>query len=195
MLYDISQTLRHGLPVWPGDTAFRLDRTWSMGAGVPVNVSSLTLSTHSGTHADAPFHYDPQGQAVGALPLATFLGPCRVVHALDAGALVRMQHLAHALQNLPPRLLVRTCRQFPLARFDDQLTAFHPDTVSELADLGVMLSIGNFGTGYTSLAALHQMPVDVEDGRAIFFGVDDVLVPDLVVEGASHSVVFFQVGQ
>jgi diguanylate cyclase (GGDEF)-like protein/PAS domain S-box-containing protein len=30
----------------------------------------------------------------------------------------------------------------------------------ELADLGVMLSIGNFGTGYTSLAALHQMPVD-----------------------------------
>jgi diguanylate cyclase (GGDEF)-like protein/PAS domain S-box-containing protein len=29
----------------------------------------------------------------------------------------------------------------------------------ELADLGVMLSIGNFGTGYTSLSALHRMPV------------------------------------
>lgn len=29
----------------------------------------------------------------------------------------------------------------------------------ELADLGVMLSIGNFGTGYVSLSALHQMPV------------------------------------
>jgi hypothetical protein len=28
------------------------------------------------------------------------------------------------------------------------------------------------------------MAVDVEDGRAIFFGVDDVFVPDLVVEGA-----------
>jgi EAL domain-containing protein (putative c-di-GMP-specific phosphodiesterase class I) len=29
----------------------------------------------------------------------------------------------------------------------------------ELADLGVMLSIGNFGTGYTNLSALHRMPV------------------------------------
>lgn len=28
-----------------------------------------------------------------------------------------------------------------------------------LADLGVMLSVGNFGTGYTSLSALHQMPI------------------------------------
>jgi hypothetical protein len=31
------------------------------------------------------------------------------------------------------------------------------------------------------------MAVDVEDGRAIFFGVDDVLVPNLVVKGASHE--------
>jgi len=29
----------------------------------------------------------------------------------------------------------------------------------ELADIGVMLSIGNFGTGYTNLTALHQMPI------------------------------------
>jgi EAL domain-containing protein (putative c-di-GMP-specific phosphodiesterase class I) len=31
--------------------------------------------------------------------------------------------------------------------------------LKDLADMGVMLSIGNFGTGYTSLSALHQMPV------------------------------------
>jgi EAL domain-containing protein (putative c-di-GMP-specific phosphodiesterase class I) len=29
----------------------------------------------------------------------------------------------------------------------------------ELADLGVMLSIGNFGTGYTNLSALHRMKI------------------------------------
>jgi hypothetical protein len=31
------------------------------------------------------------------------------------------------------------------------------------------------------------MAVDVEDGCAVFFGVDDVLVPNLVVKGASHE--------
>jgi EAL domain-containing protein (putative c-di-GMP-specific phosphodiesterase class I) len=30
-----------------------------------------------------------------------------------------------------------------------------------LNDLGITLSIGNFGTGYTSLSALHHMPVHV----------------------------------
>ena len=59
--------------------------------------------------------------------------------ALDAGALVRMTDLSQALENLPPRLLVRTCRRFPLTQFDDQLTAFDPDTLAQLADLGVQL--------------------------------------------------------
>ena len=138
-LWDISPPVDVHSPVFPGDTAYQ--QTWAaqIAPGCPVNVSAITLSPHVGAHADAPLHYDPQGQAVGALPLTTFLGPCRVVHALDAGALVRMQHLAHALQDLPPRLLVRTCHEFPLRHFDDQLTGFHPDTVSELADLGVQL--------------------------------------------------------
>ena len=33
---------------------------------------------------------------------------------------------------------------------------------------------------------VHQMAVDVEDGGAIFFGVDDVLVKNLVVKRAAH---------
>ena len=53
-IWDISQPLRAGLPVWPGDTAFEHARTWQMETGAPVNVSALTLSTHSGAHADAP---------------------------------------------------------------------------------------------------------------------------------------------
>jgi len=35
---------------------------------------------------------------------------------------------------------------------------------------------------------MHQMPVDVEDGRAVFFGMNDVFIPDFVVKGASHVV-------
>lgn len=138
-LWDISPPVDARSPVFPGDTAYQ--QTWAaqFTPGCPVNVSAITLSPHVGAHADAPLHYDPQGQAVGQLPLAPFLGPCRVVHTLGCGDLVGPQHLAHALHNLPPRVLVRTCRQFPLTRFDEQLTAFHPDTVAQLADRGVLL--------------------------------------------------------
>ena len=49
---------------------------------------ALLLLTFTGfAHADAPLHYDADGAAIGAVPLAPFLGPCRVVHA--RGALAR----------------------------------------------------------------------------------------------------------
>jgi hypothetical protein len=32
------------------------------------------------------------------------------------------------------------------------------------------------------------MPVDIENGGAIVFGVDDMIVPKFVVKGASHGV-------
>jgi arylformamidase len=52
---------------------------------------------------------------------------------------VRWEHLAHALVELPPRVLVRTCRHAVQDRFDAQLTAFAPETVERLADAGVQL--------------------------------------------------------
>lgn len=138
-LWDISPPVQASSPVFPGDTPYSQNWAAQISPDCPVNVSAITLSPHVGAHADAPLHYDPQGAAVGALDLMPFIGPCRVIHALQAGALVQPQHLQHALQNIPARVLVRTCQQFPLAQFDAQLTAFHPDTVQLLADLGVQL--------------------------------------------------------
>ena len=138
-LWDISPPVDAASPVFAGDTPYRQQWAATLSADCPVNVSAITLSPHVGAHADAPLHYDPQGAAVGALDLLPFLGRCRVVHALDAGSLITTQHLQHALGDVPERLLVRTYRQFPLTQFDQQLTAFHPDTVQHLADLGVKL--------------------------------------------------------
>ncbi len=138
-LWDISPAVHAGTPVFPGDTAYQ--QTWAatIGPGCPVNVSAITLSPHVGAHADAPLHYDPQGPAIGEVDLHAFLGPCRVIHAIGCGPLVRPGHLAHALQDLPQRVLVRTYRQQPQDRFDDALPAFAPETVELLADRGVVL--------------------------------------------------------
>ena len=138
-IWDISPPVQTSSPVFPGDTPYSQRWAAQIAPGCPVNVSAMTLSPHVGAHADAPLHYDPQGAAVGALDLLPFMGPCRVIHALQAGALVQPEHLQHALQDLPGRVLVRTCQQFPLTQFDPQLTAFHSDTVQLLADLGVQL--------------------------------------------------------
>lgn len=138
-LWDISPPVYAGAPVFPGDTAYSQQWAATIGPGCPVNVSAITLSPHVGAHADAPLHYDADGAAIGHVPLDAFLGPCRVIHAIGCGPLVTPAHIAHALTDLPQRVLVRVYARQPQDRFDDALPAFAPDTVEQLADLGVLL--------------------------------------------------------
>jgi kynurenine formamidase len=76
---------------------------------------------------------------VGELDLAPYLGPCRVIHAIGVGPLIQWQHLAHAIDQLPPRVLVRTYPRMPVDRWDPDLAAFAPQTIERLAALGVLL--------------------------------------------------------
>ena len=138
-LWDISPPVQPGAPVFPGDTPYQQHWSAQIAPGCPVNVSRITLSPHVGAHADAPLHYDPAGRAVGALDLAPYLGRCRVIHAIGVRPLIFWQHLAHATQGLPPRVLVRTYARAPVDRWDPQLAAFAPETVERLADAGVVL--------------------------------------------------------
>ncbi|MGQ7830052.1 arylformamidase [Altererythrobacter sp. Z27] len=134
---DISQVLRPDLPVWPGDTAFAQVGTWQMGEGSPVNVSALTLSTHSGAHADAPLHYAADAPDIASVALEPYLGPCLVVDARNCGALVEPGHLPDLAGTR--RVLFRTYDRFPHEAWDAQHTAIAPATIRALADAGVIL--------------------------------------------------------
>jgi arylformamidase len=141
-LWDLSPPVHAGAPFFPGDTPYRQAWAARIGPGCPVNVSAVTLSPHVGAHADAPLHYDPSGDAIGLLDLSPYLGPCRVIHAIDRGPLVRWGDLEHAIRPgdaWPPRVLVRTCASMPADRFDEALIGFDPEVIERLADAGVLL--------------------------------------------------------
>ncbi|PMS32741.1 kynurenine formamidase [Trinickia symbiotica] len=139
-LWDISPAIDCSTPVWPGDTAVHIERVWKMEAGSPVNVARLTLSPHTGAHADAPLHYDADGAAIGAVPLDRYLGACRVIHCIGAAPRVRPEHLAaHLGGPLPPRVLLRTYAEAPLAHWDSDFCAVAPETIDLLAERGVTL--------------------------------------------------------
>jgi len=138
-LWDISPPLALATPAFPGDTTYQQRWSAEIGPGCPVNVSAITLSPHLGAHADAPLHYARDAAAIGDVALEPFLGPCRVIHAIDQGRLITRAHLEHAVSDLPPRVLVRSCGRAPLSSWSDTFTAFAPDTIGWLASLGVML--------------------------------------------------------
>ena len=137
-LYDISPPISAQTPIFPGDEPCTLRWTARIGPSCPVNLSALTLSPHIGAHADAPLHYTNGAPAIDAVDLHTYLGPCRVIHAIGCGALIHPAHLQHALQGLPPRVLVRTCERADTV-WNPDFSAFAPDTLAWLAGLGVRL--------------------------------------------------------
>jgi arylformamidase len=139
-LWDISPPVHAGSPVFPGDAHYEQRWAARITPGCPVNVSTVTLSPHTGAHADAPLHYDDEGAPIGTLDLAPYLGRCRVIHAIGVTALVQWQHLEHAADaSLPPRVLVRTYARMPVERWDGGLAAYAPETIERLADRGVLL--------------------------------------------------------
>lgn len=138
-LWDISPTIRPGMPVWPGDTPFDAQRTWQLDESCPVNVSMITMSTHTGAHADAPFHYDEAGARADELDLARYIGPCRVIDATGAGGRIEPDDLAPHLDGATERVLVRTYESVPQDTWDPAFRALAPGSIDLLADRGVVL--------------------------------------------------------
>ena len=137
-IWDISPTISSDSPLFPGDRAYTQEWTATIAPGCPVNLSAITMSPHIGAHADGPLHYGAGAATIGEVDLGPYLGPCRVIHAQRAGALVEPQHLAHASRDLPPRVLVRTCDRAPTYG-SAEVSSFAPQTIAWLAGLGVKL--------------------------------------------------------
>jgi len=137
-IWDISPPVSPSTPVFPGDEPYHLRWTAQLGPGCPVNLSAVTMSPHVGAHADAPLHYANGAPDIAAVALDPYLGPCRVIHAIGIKPLVLPEHIAHALADLPPRVLLRTAAQADTVWRDD-FAAYAPETLQLLAERGVRL--------------------------------------------------------
>jgi arylformamidase len=78
-IYDISRSIDEETPVWPGDVAFSWRELDSPGAAAPWGTTCFTMSSHCGTHADAPSHVFSDGKTIAEAVLSTYIGPARVV--------------------------------------------------------------------------------------------------------------------
>ncbi len=137
-LWDISPVVASDSPLFPGDEPYALRWTARLSPQCPVNLSAITMSPHVGAHADAPLHYADGVASAAEVDLDAYLGPCRVIHAIGCGPLIRIAHLQHAAADLPPRVLVRCCERADTA-WNPDFTAYAPETVEWLAAQGVRL--------------------------------------------------------
>ncbi|MHB8567464.1 MAG: cyclase family protein [Nitrososphaerales archaeon] len=75
---DLTQELANGMPIYPGDTLPVFTRTSTISKN-GVNLSSLTIGSHTGTHVDAPLHFVEGGTPVDRIPVASLIGEALVL--------------------------------------------------------------------------------------------------------------------
>ncbi len=78
LLYDISREIFES-EVYPGDPKSECTFIKRIDDGDEYNLSMLSMSSHAGTHIDAPLHFDNMGEPVISLRLSTFYGKCTIV--------------------------------------------------------------------------------------------------------------------
>jgi len=78
-IYDISIALRPDMTVWPGDPAFEAEPARSIAAGAHCNVTKLSMTSHTGTHVDAPLHFIDGAAGVDGIDLHRLVGPAEVL--------------------------------------------------------------------------------------------------------------------
>ncbi|WP_342429841.1 arylformamidase [Neobacillus sp. FSL H8-0543] len=137
-IFDISRRLQNGMPVWPGDTAFHFEvSSFNEGSGT-VNVGSLQLSTHTGTHVDAPFHFDDEGKRIIELDLDLYIGPVRVVDMIGKDRIAAKDLLDINLDGIE-RVLFRTLSWQDSTNFPDMIPHIDADLAPFLAAKGIRL--------------------------------------------------------
>lgn len=85
-LIDLSHPLEHGQPGFPGDPALTIaphDTTASAG----YNTTRLSMSSHQGTHLDAPLHFFDDGRTLDELDPERCYGPASLIDLAPGGSL------------------------------------------------------------------------------------------------------------
>ncbi len=77
-IVDLSHRVDEDTQVFPGDPRPHFEPATTISDD-GVNVLSLHIGSHSGTHVDAPYHFVEEGARIDEMDLALFVGPATIM--------------------------------------------------------------------------------------------------------------------
>lgn len=104
LLYDISRDILSS-PVYEGDPQTSFSFVKKIEDGERYNLSRISMCTHTGTHVDAPLHFDEDGADVGTIRLSRFYGKCTVV---TIEGILTGEDMEQLLPHCAPRLILHS---------------------------------------------------------------------------------------
>jgi arylformamidase len=139
-IIDISLPITSEMAIWPGDPRPECIRITTIN-GEGMQVSQLTLSTHTGTHLDAPRHFIPDGRTVDLLDPGALVGLCRVIEVKSAEGHISRADLQGFELRAGERVLLKTRNSHQPAgqRFRPDFAALQPGAADYVCEQEVAL--------------------------------------------------------
>jgi arylformamidase len=194
--HDITRPIHTGMPVWPGDTPAEFAFTNTKAGGYSANVGRLHLSLHTGTHADAPYHYNDAGRKIDEVPVDTYVGPARVVDLRGHQTITTALLAAHDF-SATPRVLFKSDSWTDPTVFPSTWPLMTPDVPGWLAAHGVKLvgldvpSVDRIDSKdlpiHHACDAANLVILENLDLRAIAPGVYELIALPLRIQGGDGS--------
>jgi arylformamidase len=170
---DVSVPLRTGMVHWPDNPPVRIERVMDLEHGDAASVSSMSMGVHTGTHMDAPVHFQRGGIGIDQMPLEATLGLARVIEIRDPVSIQRAELEPKKLQP-GERVLFRTRnseRCWQTDAFVEDFVFISREAAAYLAECRVRtvgvdyLSVGGFREdGEATHLALLQAGIWVIEG-------------------------------
>jgi len=137
---DISVPISPDMLVWSTHERVSMQTTENVHAGARNRVTAIQLTTHTGTHVDAPHHFGDNPTTVDHLALDDLIGPARVYDLRGTTAITAETLSAAGVGDLP-RALLKTdnsawIRTGPMPDLPAHLTE---DAANWLIDKGIRL--------------------------------------------------------
>lgn len=130
-IYDITRPLKPGCVVYPGDI---IPQFHPEDHG-HYRITELRMSSHSGTHIDAPAHSLKDGMPVDKIPFSALMGRCRVIDCSGTGQEITAADLRGRLGGAG-KVLLKTAFSGK-QEFDEQYPALSSDAAHFLAGEGI----------------------------------------------------------
>jgi arylformamidase len=195
---DITIPLSPRLPVYPGDPRFEMTPVQRLSDGAPYNLSHLSLGTHSGTHVDAPYHFQADGATVDKLSLDILIGRVKVVELPVRERIDRADVAALDLHD-EIRLLFKTrmSGQLDKPELQENFVYLTPEAATHLVAAGIKLvgidspSVEKFGrddfAAHRTLLRAGVVIVEALDLSNVSPGIYDLTCLPLLVAGADGA--------
>ena len=135
---DISQPFTNKIGTWPGDTPFQFEVAYTKEQTGSVNIGKFTTSVHTGTHADAPFHFEEDGATIDQLDINMYIGLAKVIDVSGLDFIGREELQKLELDGVE-RLLLKTTNKVNIEQFPEKIPVLKENIGPFLQEKGIFL--------------------------------------------------------